>query len=350
MENIFAYRLKCARTMRNMSMDELCKKMSGIVTKQSIHKYEKGMMMPDSTVLIAMSNALNVKPDYFFRPTAINIDNIKFRKKSSLRISQEKAIKGEILDRVERYIEIEDILSISEEFDTDFSNIAVEKEEDVYALAARLRKEWNLGEDGILNLIELLEEHNIKVIEFETSDKFDGLNGTMGEKKPVIVLNKAFPIERKRLSALHELGHALLKFNDNVSEKQEEDFCHLFANEVLIPKDIFLGLIGERRSDIFLKELRDIQLRFGISIDALMHKAHDLNIISDNRYKSFYIRKNADKEFKNEVEKTLFPEESSNRFSRLVYKALACDLITTSKAASLLNVPVSEVMSEFNLV
>lgn len=336
--------------MRNMSMDKLCEKMSGIVTKQSIYKYEKGIMMPDSSVLIAMSNALNVKPDYFFRSTSINIDNIKFRKKSALRKKQEKAIKGEILDRVERYIEIEDILAISEEFDTDFSNIIVEKEEDVYALAARLRKEWNLGEDGILNLIELLEEHNVKVIEFETSDKFDGLNGTIGEKKPIIVLNKAFPIERKRLSALHELGHTLLKFNDNVSVEQEEDFCHLFANEVLIPKEVFLELIGERRSDIFLKELRDIQLRFGISIDALMHKAHDLNVISDERYKQFYIRKNSDKSFKDEVEKTLFPEETSDRFARLVYKALACDMITISKAAALLNTPVSEVMSEFNLI
>lgn len=68
MKQIFSQRLKSARLINGLSMDSLCEKMNHIVSKQSISKYEKGIMMPDSTILIALSKALNVSVDFFFRP------------------------------------------------------------------------------------------------------------------------------------------------------------------------------------------------------------------------------------------------------------------------------------------
>ena len=40
---------------------------------------------------------------------------------------------------------------------------------------------------------------------------FDGLSGWAG-KIPVVVVNRRFPADRKRLTALHELAHLLLEF------------------------------------------------------------------------------------------------------------------------------------------
>ena len=282
MKDVFSQRLRNARVMRELSMDELCDKLNNIVSKQSISKYEKGKMMPDSTVLIELAKALDVKVDYFFRPFSISLENVEFRKKAKLKVSEKSAINELILDKVERYIEVENILDITSNFTTDFSNVVVHCEEDIYPLVARLKNEWQLGEDGINNLIELLEENKIKIIEIDAPDSFDGLSGFVDEKIPIIVLNKSFTSERKRFTALHELGHILLRFDNNLDSKKREYLCNLFANEMLISRDVFIRLIGHSRKNISLLELRDIQKQFGISIDALMYKANYLNIITDD--------------------------------------------------------------------
>ena len=45
------------------------------LTKQAISKYEKGLMMPNSSILIDLSNTFNVNIDYFFRPLVVSINN-----------------------------------------------------------------------------------------------------------------------------------------------------------------------------------------------------------------------------------------------------------------------------------
>lgn len=346
----FSQRLKNARIMNGFSMDELCNKLNNIVSKQSISKYETGKMMPDSTILIELSKALNVKVDYFFRPLSVALENVEFRKKAKLNAKELASIKQIVRDKVERYIEVENICGLTSDFTTDFSNVIVSNEDDVFSLSSRLKKEWELGEDGINNLIEILEEHQIKVIEINAVDSFDGLTGFIDKKNPVIVLNKSFDVERKRFTALHELGHILLHFDSEMDKKTIENMCHLFANEMLISHEVFIKMIGSSRKNISLKELRDIQTQFGISIDALMFKAKCLNIISEQRYKSFCIFKNSDSDFKDIVNKSVAKPEYSNRFERLVYRALASDLISLSKASVLLNIPLMNVSSELNLV
>ena len=68
MEQIFSQRLKNARIMQGLSMDELCEVMGNIVSKQAISKYENGKMLPNSTVLIQLANVLHTSIDYFFKP------------------------------------------------------------------------------------------------------------------------------------------------------------------------------------------------------------------------------------------------------------------------------------------
>ena len=66
MKDIVAKRIKSARVMAGLSLRELSKIMEPSVSYNAIAKYENAEMMPDSKVLIALSQALRVKPDYFF--------------------------------------------------------------------------------------------------------------------------------------------------------------------------------------------------------------------------------------------------------------------------------------------
>ena len=98
MEQVFSQRLRSARIMRGFSMDELCETMGASVSKQAISKYEKGKMLPNSTVLIQLANVLCVSIDYFFKPFEIQLEGIEFRKKSKLSVKQQNQIEEKVLD------------------------------------------------------------------------------------------------------------------------------------------------------------------------------------------------------------------------------------------------------------
>ena len=348
MDNTFAQRLVNARKIRCMSQRELCSSVDGKVSPTAIAKYEKGLMMPSSDVLIVLSNALGMKLDYFFRPFVVDIDPSKFefRKKSSMGSKKVESIKFLVCSEIEKYLEIEAILGIASKFNLDYSNITVEGENEAKLLALRLRQDLNIGSDAIVSAVDLLESMGVKIIEIEHESSFSGTCNEAGGL-PVIVVNKNMCSERKRLTIFHELGHLLMHCAEGVDK---EKMCNVFANEVLIPSDRFKNLIGESRHDISLVELQAIQREYGLSVDALMMKAYQLNIITQTRYTSFHKKKNALPNFKDAVEKSLYPMEYTCRFERLVYRALASEVISYSKAAALLDKSVNEVRDTLNLM
>ena len=213
-----------------------------------------------------------------------------------------------------------------------------------------MRDRWNLGEDGIINVIELLEGKGAKILELDATESFDGLSATVNGYIPVIILNAKKSSEKKRFTALHELGHAILTFDPGLSDKIVEELCSYFASEMLLPERVFKKKIGEKRSLISYPELAALQARYGISCDALMYKAYIYGIISQQKYKAFCASKKNDERTKELTERSIFPQEESHRFSSLVYKALCNDLITTSKAAALLNVPVSDIREQIAFI
>jgi Zn-dependent peptidase ImmA (M78 family)/DNA-binding XRE family transcriptional regulator len=348
MDNTFANRLVNARKIRCISQRELCNVLQGQVSPTAIEKYEKGLMMPSSTVLILLSKALNMKLDYFFRPFTIAIDTSKFefRKSSSMGAKKVESIKYMVCNEIEKYLEIESILGSTASFTLDYSNVVVEGENEAKLLANQLRADLNIGSDAIVSAVELLESCGVKIIEIDHDDKFSGTCNTAGTI-PVIVINKNMSSERKRITIFHELGHLLMHCAEGVDE---EKMCTIFANEVLIPSDRFISILGASRHDISLIELQAIQREYGISIDALMAKAAQLNIITQRRYTSYYKKKNAVSSFKDAVDASHYPMEHTNRFERLVYRALASEVISFSKAASLLEVSVNEVRNTLNLM
>ena len=305
-------------------------------------------MMPSSSALILLSKALGMKLDYFFRPFTVAIDTKKFefRKSASMGVKKVESIKYMVCAEIEKYLEIEGILGNMTTFTLDYSNILVEGEDEAKLLARRLREDLNIGSDAIVSAVELLESCGVKIIEIDHDDKFSGTCNTAGTI-PVIVINRNMTSERKRITIFHELGHLLMHCAEGVDE---EKMCNIFANEVLIPSDKFKSLLGASRHDISLVELQAIQREYGISVDALMAKAAQLNIITNNRYTSYYKKKNALPAFKEAVEASHYPMEHTNRFERLVYRALASEVISTSKAAALLDISVNEVRNNLNLM
>ena len=345
MKELFGKRLKSARTLAALSQDELVEKMGHIVTKNAISKYEKGEMMADSKILLALAHALNVKSDYFFRPFSVEIENVEFRKKQKLTVKDVKSIKQTVTDFVERYIEVEQFLNIESEFKNPVADVIISSFTDADKAASKLRYEWNLGLGALSNVIDLLEDKEIKVVESPAPAEFDGFSGWADKKIPVIVINQNYSVERKRLTALHELGHLVLNFGSGVSEKDKEKLCFQFAGAMLLPESTFKAEFGNSREHYSFSELIVMKEIYGISVQAIMARARDLGIINEYLFISF--RKRISQNLSESGLGAFQGTEKAYRFKQLIYRATAEELISLSKAANLSNQKLAEFRKEF---
>ena len=346
--DIFPRRLRQARLMRGLSLEKLSQSLHPSVTRQAINKYEKGQMKPDSRILIALANALDVKIDYFFRPFIVEVDKVEFRKKKGFTEKMALAVKEQVREELERYLEIEQLSDSSIAFSLPRKKI--DSIEDAKAFAGEIRSLLGLGNDGISNVIEVLEDNGVKIIELSANEHFDGLSGYANHTIPIIVINGNFPTELKRYIALHELGHLLLETPNGMPAKNIEAICNGFASEMLLPSKVLTAKMGNVRHDISLSELTDIQRQFGISVDDIMLSLNEHGVITDRRYSGFQKKKSTMPDFRALVEKSRVELERSGRFARMVYRALADEVITFSKAAVLLNTSVDKIKSNLQLV
>ena len=349
MENLVAYRIKNARKLKGLSLQEVANELH--VSKQMISKYESGVSIPNSARLIKLSKLFGLKVDYFFSSFKVELNEVNFRKKSTFSIKKQNSLKERIKINLENYLYIEDCLSINYSFDNPLKGLVINTEEDISNAVQKLRYEWEIGFDPVHNLIQILEDKKIKIIELsEVENKFDGLATYVDNKYPVIVLNKNFQVERKRFSLLHELGHILLDISSKCDMK-EEDICHKFASEFLLPKNTVIEEFGGKRKHISFSELISIQEKYGISIKAIVYKLKDVGILSENQHSTFYKRIRFNRSLEKEIDQSRFKTpEYSNRFERLVYRALAQENISISKASSLLNEEIEIVKEKYELI
>lgn len=348
--NIFGNRLKLARKMAGFSLQELADALENKVSKQALNKYEMGQMNPSGDVLVAISSALNVKPDYFFKKQQVELGEILFRKKASLSKKSEESIVEKVRDYVERYLDIEGILGAASPFNNPLQTFKITQKDDVEIAANLLRKEWNLGTDPIPNIIEMLELKGIKILLIDDVDDIDGLAVFTSTGIPVVVVNtRNKSIERIRFTIIHELAHLLLKLERHILEntKEVEKFCHFFSSCFLIPTEMLLKQIGSgKRSYIRIEELIAIKEYFGISIRAIVHRLKELEVITDNYYQRWVVYMSKTYGAKNEPG-IYKGEERSRNFDQLVNRALAEELISLSKAAALWNVSINELRKGF---
>jgi Zn-dependent peptidase ImmA (M78 family) len=349
--NLFGERLRRARLMRGLTLREVADQLAGLGTSLShaaLHKYEKGLMGPDSATLLALARIFGLDPGFFFRRKAVELGAIEFRKLTKFPKREVDRVREEAADFFEKYLQIEEILEIEAAPlpRVDLGALAADDEEvlaaGAEAAAEQVRREWKLGEVALTNVQELLEEHGVKVKEVDAGESFNGFSGWADERTPVVVLAKWLgqDLPRKRLTALHELGHLVMTLPEGISHKLKESLCYRFAGAMLVPATALRARLGAKRADgISHPEKLGIKQDWGISIAALMRRAADLKIISASQLSSFhFLNRNQRKQEPGRWEGT----EKADRFEQLVYRAASQELITRAKAAELLGVTLRQ--------
>jgi Zn-dependent peptidase ImmA (M78 family)/DNA-binding XRE family transcriptional regulator len=336
-ETDLAERLTTARRMAGLSLQELADKVEHRISRQAIHQFEQGQSKPETETLLALAKALDVKLDYFYRTSNVAFDKLEYRKKVKLSKTEEVAIQETAKDRFSRYFELEELTNAKSSFKDHKQTFEINDLTDIEKAAESLREAWNLGSKPIPSVIEMLEEKGIKILEVDASDGFQGFCAEANHEL-VIVINANDDPFRKRFTALHELAHITLNIKEDLDV---EKCCHSFAGAFLFPKQSVIEAFSAKRKKLSFAELIQQKCYYGISIQALLVRLRNLDIISEATYKGFVIwltksgcRTKEPGQYAG-VEKAL-------RFSQLLYRAAIEEVISLSKAASLSNQSLSE--------
>lgn len=347
----FGARLNLARRKAGYSLRGLSDALDHRVSAQAIGRYERGEMMPGSGALVALTQALGVTLSFLFNDQVQSPEDVEFRKASGMAASQRAQVEAEVIDYLQRYLAIEEILGIdSTAWNTPLlGHRFLGREGDGERVAQDIRQRWNLGIDPIPDLTSLLEIQGIKVLATALPGRVAGLTCFVRKpwtetRIPVIVVNRQDALERRRFTLAHELGHCLF---DKESPVNHEKAADVFAGAFLASKNHLVWEIGAIRKALDREELILLKHLYRMGAADLLVRLERAGIIGKAAL-SYAFRTYArgwktsepePLEGSDETQKGELPQ----RFERLCRHALAEKFIALGKAAELLSRPAREV-------
>ncbi len=261
------------------------------------------------------------------------VNRIQFRAGEKLSAKTEAALKHRIADHLQKYLELESALGASAAFENPLAGHAAGTGEEVEGAAAEVRRRWELGNGPVVNLLGLLEDKGIKVYETRGIEGFEGLSGRFG-RCPFVAVNVDRPPDRVRFTAAHELGHVMC---DLSAADSPESGCHAFGAAFLLPRSVLERRFTTSRRKVTMGELGEIKETYGISLQAIMYRAHGLGLVTDRQLRSFRETIKA-KGWIVEEPVAYAGLERAGRFRRLLHNAVAADILDVAAAAEMAGV------------
>lgn len=330
-------RLRRFRLARGMSLGDLETAIDRSVSSQTLSKYERGKLQPTATMLNQIAAALGVKSAQLWGEPPCHVEWIAFRKRARLGKREQERIQSFVAEEFEKRVQLQEQICEGDTIELPMLKATARNLDDAEEAAVSLRDTLNLGIDPIANLIDVLEEHYIHIIEVEANEDFDGISALArdSDDKPLaaaIATRSGVPGDRQRLNIAHELGHLILKLCADVDA---EKAAFRFGAAFLTPAEQLCRDVGEKRNNIQMMELLYLKRRYGMSVQAMLFRLRDLEIITNAYYKRWCI--NINRAGWKKREPIEIPPEKPERFCQQVHRALSEELITKTEAEQLLN-------------
>jgi Zn-dependent peptidase ImmA (M78 family) len=265
------------------------------MSASTVARWEDGTSAPDADAMTALTNALQVRREFFLRPIYKSSRAMFYRSLSSTLVRdidyQESQLRWlqEISSILQHYvdfpaIDVPDVLGKSS-----YKQL---RDEDIERIALDLRRHWRIGEGPCTDVVALLERAGMIVgsIEMGTA-KLDGVCTWSGaEDRPHVLLatdKMSFP--RRQMDAAHEMAHAVLHKDVSPEElkrdlKQIETQAFRLASAFLLPSTSYPYEV-KRPSLAMLQTLKE---RWRVSIKAQIKRLADLELVPDGHDTDLY--------------------------------------------------------------
>lgn len=306
-------RLRLARLLHGLTQADLGK--SATVSRQFVHQMESGSKQPAEDVLLALCEALQVEESFFHAPTSneVKSEQCHFRKRRTTpvgltnRIIAYSTIFENLIELINSHLELPPVdIPDSPPRGEHFTNEEIE-------LAAEIcRKHWGLGlNNPIDNMTRVLENAGVVITHFDgVSDKVDALS--LKRKYPIVIRNAAKESAcRMRFDLAHECGHFVLHDGVETGEPVTESEANKFASAFLFPRIAFIKEFPDftSRKNLSWKTIYRLKERWGVSVRALIYRAHFLGKITAQQYRGANVWLNRNGQAKSEWGDEKIPQE-----------------------------------------
>ncbi len=280
MESFNPALLRLVREQRGISQAMVKKDLN--LPQAKISKLETGELRPSKDLQKNLAAYFDYPESFFFQPSMPFVSGmVHHRKRSSLSAKERDRLEAEVklraLDIVHLY-----------KIDNRKTDSIPRENRTPEELAIAVRKHWNLKKGPLLNLVDEFEKHNIAIIAFDfQTEKLDAFLVPVSPELACIALNvnPVFSPDRQRMSLAHEYAHFLMH-QDAIPSKETEEEANRFAAELLAPK---VDIIDELRPPLTVARLRDLKIKWHISMYALTYRAKAIGSITEKTYTNLMI-------------------------------------------------------------
>ncbi|NNC03068.1 ImmA/IrrE family metallo-endopeptidase [Corallococcus exiguus] len=285
--------LQLAREERGLTQSELARQMG--VSQGAVSQVESCVMRASKDFAMKAAEALRYPSSFFSEPPLYRaLPVITFRKQKTMSPVTLRSIKARLAIR---HAELMRLLESADVPENRIPRVIIQRSSSQEPtpspeeVAQELRMRWQVPPGPVENLTDLVEDAGVVVCRCHFgTPKMSGMSDYNPEERlpPITYLNAAMTADRYRFTLAHELGH--LVFHHHLPLPPELDVCeeeaNRFASEFLMPADEVAGDL-ERLS---LESLFSLKRYWKVSMAALIHRAQDLEVISEARARSLYIQ------------------------------------------------------------
>ena len=255
------------------------------ISRVAYRNLEKGDAEPRETTLQALSKALNTSAMELLAPVP-QLESLRFRANQNMSV-QESALGDQLVMRSANWLadfnELESMLGQKRNNELKPAEHQAQPEN----AAAEVRQEL-LGKsaacDCVPDFCELLENAGIKLLlcDFKLTNLF-GLSIGAADGGPAIAINvgKNISVERQIFSMAHELGHLILHQETygidpaELNDEQERE-ADRFAAAFLMPEKQFSNEWKENRGLHWVDAVLKTKRHFKVSYQAVLHQLIDM--------------------------------------------------------------------------
>jgi Zn-dependent peptidase ImmA (M78 family)/transcriptional regulator with XRE-family HTH domain len=268
------------RVAAGMTQEDLANAIG--VTQAAMSRYENDLREPDADTIQRIAEALGVTVRFLeraSRPTAALAVDAHMRRRATAKPTIWRQFEAQLnMLRMHSDFLREEVALAASLTMPGFDPFATDP-----ADAARMtRTQWQLPSGPARSIVRWIEAAGSVVLMTDLGNqRVDGLSQWTADH-PVIVVNSANPTDRIRWTLAHEIGHLVLHREDATEDMEHE--ADAFAAEFLMPEI----LIRPELANLTLGKALDLKREWGVSVAALIQRAHQLGLLTDARRTSLF--------------------------------------------------------------
>lgn len=327
-----------ARESRGITQQSLSEKISSY--KANLSRVEKGDVSISPSLLQAIAEVTGYPIQFFYQHGDPVPANLSYRKRQN--------VPAKIMTPIEAQVNImrlhmKFLVTALDLPLVKLPSYIIDEKTTPATAAAMLRRDWNINEPVIDQLIPMLEERNILVHSFDFgTSRVDSKSMLADNGSPIIFLNSTLQGDRQRFSLAYELGHLLMHtFNPVSYERDISREANLFAAEFLMPAD---EIRKDFEKGITIPLLGELKVKWKVSMIALLYRADDLGMLTANQKRYLVQQFNQLRIRRREPQELDIPVEQPTLVKKLLENYRTQKKLGMEEMAALLSLQVSEYM------